>query len=257
MPHFGQLSIKDDLSGNWCNDDAVISSLMEAVSFVTPVLENYFIRTVAEGLTEQVPDKLKERCREFMREESVHSRSHKKFNASLQYYLGRPPPALAPLEALLNKIKNRFSLQNRLLLAAALEHFAAVISKGYVLKESQLNFHSSFARKLFAEHAREELAHRSVVFDLWLNRKTANRVERSLTVTTILITGFLYIAFALPWILYRKKNYRIMSTLCALTHFTFRHLVCVKSYAPLREIFAFVRRDYHPDQLIDNSSVER
>jgi predicted metal-dependent hydrolase len=257
MAHFSRLSIKDDLSGNWCNDDAVISSLMEAVSFVTPILENYFIRTVAEALMYQIPHELKERCREFIREESAHSRTHKKFNASLQFYLGSLPPGIAPLESLLNNTKKRFSLQYRLLLAAALEHFAAVISKDYTLKETQLNFRSSFARELFAEHAREELAHRSVVFDLWLNRKTANSIERSLTVTTILISGFLYIAFALPWILYRKKNYRIMSTLGALTHFTFRHLVCARTYTPLREIFAFVRRDYHPDQLIDNSSVER
>ena len=62
MKNLNHPTTHDDLSGAWCNANAVTSSIMEAVSFVTPVMEKFFIRTVAEGLSPQTPAALKERC---------------------------------------------------------------------------------------------------------------------------------------------------------------------------------------------------
>lgn len=251
MMHSGKLPADIELSGNWCNEDAATSSLMEAVSFVTPVLENYFIRTVSAGLATLPHGELTSRCRAFIREESAHSRTHKKFNAALQSYLGNTPPGLALAGFLLRHTDRHLSLTNRLLLAAALEHFAAVISKGYIEQEAQFDFRTGVARELFAQHAREELAHRSVVFDLWQSRGTARVPVRILTVTAILLTGLLYVAIALPWILYRKRNRRLSGTLSALTGFALKRLTSLGSYSPLPELYSFVRRNYHPDRLLD------
>ena len=173
MKRLDNLAPSEDFSGTWCNANAVTSSVMEAISFVTPLLENFFIATVADGLVRGRDSTLDQRCRDFICEEASHTRGHRRFNAALLQYLGMTPPALALVQSLLNGARKRLSLPRRLLLVAALEHFAAVLSKGYLSQETRWDFRSDYARELFVQHAREELAHRSVVFDLWLGKGSA------------------------------------------------------------------------------------
>jgi predicted metal-dependent hydrolase len=253
MPHIDSLVPTEDLSGTWCNANAVTSSVMEAISFVTPVLENFFIATVVDGIGRRRDSALGQRCRDFIYEEANHSRSHRKFNSALLAYLGVTPPALALVQSLLNGARKRLSLSTRLLLVAALEHFAAVLSKGYLSQEIQWDFRSVYARELFIHHAREELAHRSVVFDLWLSKGTAGRIGRTLTVLTILFGGLVYISAAVPWILYRKTGKHLTATVTALARFVVGNRAMIKALSPLGELFSFVRHDFHPDRLIHES----
>ncbi len=250
------LTTTEDLSGTWCNSNAVTSGIMEAVSFVTPVLENFFVRTVAEGLDGRQQPELEQRCHAFIHEEADHSRAHKKFNASLLNYLGRTPPGLALVESLLDHARKHLSLPNRLLLAAALEHYAAVLSKVYMNQETRLDIHSAFAKELFVQHAHEELDHRAVVFDLWRNKGSSGRFKRSLIVLAILFTGFVYTSIAVPWIVHRKTR-SLTATLTALGGFAFRNRSDIKAYSPLSELFSFTRRNYHPDQLVDEGLAAR
>ncbi|HEX5338300.1 MAG TPA: metal-dependent hydrolase [Gallionella sp.] len=251
MRHLNHPASTEDLSGNWCNNSAVTSSLMEAISFSTPVLEKFFVRTVAEGLPGRDFAELDKRCIAFIREESVHSNVHRKFNAALLAYLGQVPPGVALVESLLQFATNKLSLPSRLLLASALEHFAAVISKGYVEQEAQMQFSSTVARKLFAQHAHEELAHRSVVFDLWLHKGATGSVMRALTLLAILFAGFVYVSIAVPWILHRKCGQRLRTTLAALV----KHARNKRTHTciPLAVLFSFAGRDYHPDRLLDET----
>lgn len=245
----------EDLSVAWCNANEVTSSIMEAVSFVTPVMEKFFIRTVAEGLSPQTPASLRERCTAFIREEADHTRVHRKFNASLSGYLGGTPPGLALLDTLLDGTGKHLSLANRLLLAAALEHYTAVLSKAYLAQSDRMDIRPEFARELFLRHAREEIAHRSVVFDLWRSQaRGGSSFKRSLTVLAILLSGGLYIAVAVPWILHRKTG-SLRRTLAALVRFTMGNHSDISAYSPLPELFSFARRGYHPDHLVDDGHV--
>jgi predicted metal-dependent hydrolase len=238
---------------NWCNADPVTSSVMEAVSFVTPVLENFFIRTVVEGTRTHRDEELVQRCQAFIREESNHSCVHKKFNSSLLQHLGKQPPALAMVGALLNVAARRLSLSKRLALAAALEHLAAVISKLYVNQQPKLIFTSSFAQELFEMHAREELAHRSVVFDLWLANGASSRINRIVTIALVLLTGAAYVSIAVPWILHRKTGRKFTKTLAGLGSFVAKNFRDTLTHTPLVELLSFVRRDYHPESLVDDA----
>ncbi len=240
-----------DLSGAWCNANEVTSSIMEAVSFVTPVMEKFFIRTVSEGLSPQTPQALKDRCMTFIHEEADHSRVHRKFNASLTGYLGGTPPGLSLLDTLLDGTRKHLSLSSRLLLAAALEHYTAVLSKAYLARADRMDIRSGFARELFVRHAREEIAHRSVVFDLWRSRSGGDRLKRSLTILAILMAGGAYIAASVPWILYRKTG-SLRRTLTALARFASGNRDDIAAYSPLPELFSFARRDYHPNHLVEN-----
>ena len=251
MKNLNHPTTHDDLSGAWCNANAVTSSIMEAVSFVTPVMEKFFIRTVDEGLSPQTPAALKERCMTFIYEEADHSRVHRKFNASLTGYLGGMPPGLALLDTLLDGTRKHLSLSSRLLLAAALEHYTAVLSKAYLAQSDKMDIRPEFARELFVRHAREEIAHRSVVFDLWRSQSGGDRLKRALTVLSILLAGFAYISVAVPWILHRKTG-SLRRTLAALARFAMGNRADIAAYSPLPELFSFARRDYHPNHLVDD-----
>lgn len=249
MHRLKQPSADEDFSGAWCNANAVTSSIMEAVSLITPVLETFFIRAVVDAMPEQIESGLAQRCQAFIREESNHSRVHKRFNDALLNYLGRTPPGLGLMEALLRGARRYLPLSYCLMLAAALEHLAAVLSKIYVRRETLLRMDSEFARELFALHAREEIAHCSVVFDLWRSCSPAGRLGRSLILGAILVAGLIYVVTAVPWILYRKQNYRWSATLAALVGFVRQDSADLRAYSPLTDLFSFIRRDYHPDQL--------
>lgn len=251
MKNLNHLTTHEDLSGAWCNDNEVTSSIMEAVSFVTPVMEKFFIRTVDEGLSPQTPPALKERCLAFIHEEADHTRVHRKFNASLSGYLGGTPPGLALLDVLLDGTRKHLSLSSRLLLAAALEHYTAVLSKAYLAQADKMDIRPEFARELFIRHAREEIAHRSVVFDLWCIQSGGDSLKRSLTILAILMAGGIYIAVSVPWILHRKTG-SLRRTLAALARFAVGNRSDISAYSPLPELFSFARRDYHPDHLVDD-----
>lgn len=257
MHHLRHMTTTEDLSSAWCNGDAVASGIMESISFVTPVLEKFFIRTVAEGLDGQREPKLERRCREFIREESLHSSVHGKFNAALLGHLGGTPPGLGLIETLLEAATERLPLPTRLLVAAALEHYTAVLSKVYMAQEYRLDIRSDFARELFAQHAREELAHRSVVFDLWLTRGASGRAARAATILAILLAGSVYVAFSLPWIVHRKTGRHPARTLRALAGFVFGRRADIASYSPMRELFSFARRGFHPDDLVADRLAAR
>jgi len=245
------------LPPNWCNENIVTSSVMEAVSFVTPVLEGFFIRTVAEGMSQQQDATLAQRCQEFIQEESNHSRAHKKFNNVLLAYLGKSPRGLALVSALLDGARRHLSMSKRLGLAAALEHLAAVMSKLYVHQQDSLMFASAYAEALFDMHAREELGHRSVVFDLWQTNETSGRFNRFLTISMVLLAGAAYVGIAVPWILYQKTGKRFAKTVILLGSFVIKNLVSTLAQTPMVELFSFTRGDFHPALLIDDSKVNR
>ena len=147
---------------------------------------------------------------------------------------------------LLAAASQRMSLSNRLLLAATLEHFSAVLSRRYLLYEDRWSFCSSFAKTLFAQHAREELAHRAVAFDLWRSRSTDGRRRRFAALLAVLILAWAYLAVAVPWILYRKSGRRLSRTLVHLTKFIGAPRSKSPASSPVGELFLFTRLDFHP-----------
>ena len=247
MRRLDHLVAQDDLSGAWCNANAVTSSVMEAISFTTPVLENFFIHTVAECMPGKQDAELRQRCRSFMHEESTHTRAHKKFNASLLDYLLRAPPGAALLQAIMAGARKHVTLSRRLLYVVALEHFAAVLSKRYLTLHRDWKIGSAYARELFEQHAREEMGHRSVVFDLWVQQESIGRVARTLAVLSILFAGGVYISVAVPWIVHRKNDKRVGGTLAALAAYVLKSHQIAEGATLLRELFSFTRRDFHPD----------
>jgi len=237
-------------SPDWYNHDPVMSGLLESVSWITPVLEGFFMRTVIEAMKHRELDpELARRCRAFIAEEANHSRMHKRFNDALgRLYRRRRPPGVRWIAGVLGWIQRHQSLRRRLLLAAALEHFAAVLSHEYIAHTGRLPMSSAYASEMFALHAREELGHCSVVFDLWRVHASAGPAARFLVMLGILVFGGLYTAISLPWILRRKPRRSGWAGL-------FRARRRPGIQLPWRALFAFAARGFHPDHMFPPSKV--
>ncbi len=244
---------KEDFSANWCNQDAVASSLLESVSLVTPLLEKFFVRTVAEAIEQPRDVELRARCLDFIREESQHSRMHLRLNTRLHAYLGERAAGMRLLESLLNLANRRMNLPKRLLLTAALEHFSAVFSKTYVHLSGPLDIKYEFARDLFFQHAQEELAHCSVVFDLLSSSGETRRFDRLVILLTCTVIGLVYLGISVPWILHHKTGHKAVTTAGLLLRALFNRRLYQQIFAALPELFSFVRKDYHPADLTDTS----
>ncbi len=244
-------------SGPWCDDDCATTAIMEAISFVTPLLETFCVTTVARALGEPLSEQLAEQCRVFAREEAGHSRIHRRFNASLEAYLRRKPPGLHAMQSLLDAAKHRLSLANRLLVVAAIEHCAAVLSKVYLQWVEERPFRIAFVKDLFSQHAREELAHRAVAFDLSVSIGRSGRARRAIALSVVVLAGLLYLTAAAAWILHRKSRRRTGKTLAALARFFVPErsfFARVRSCAG--DLFAFARDNYHPLWLVQDTSMD-
>jgi predicted metal-dependent hydrolase len=150
---------------------------------------------------------------------------------------------------MLDGVRRRLALPGRLLLVAALEHVAAVLSRRYLDQGDEWVFRSPYARRLFTLHARQELAHRSVVFDLCLSHGAAGRLGRALAMAAVLLGGLGYVAAAVPWIVYRKSGRRWGPALALLAGGVWRNSLRGSSWATLGELLSFSRGAYHPDRM--------
>jgi len=237
--------VEDDISGAWCNGSLALSSLLEAISFVTPTLERFYIATVRACLAERPDAALDRGCREFMRQEATHSAEHGKFNASLVAYLRGCPPGLGAIASLLRRARSRLAPAYCLLLTAALEHLSATLSLGYLARQSRWRISSARAGALFAWHAREEVGHRSVVIALWQKHGAAGPLSRRLAALAIVVFGGVYLCAAVPWILHRKTGGRLLRSVAALAVFAASRFAGQRAWPRMLGLSQFVRGDYH------------
>ena len=238
----------DELKMAWCNSDAATTCLLEAVSLCTPPLEKYLIQIVVSNLPSVADADLALRCRAFIEDEAAHSKAHTRLNAAL---LGPGSPqlkALRPVILVLDMARSRLARERQLMLVAALEHVTAVMSKRYLPSQASWCFDSPFAQALFSQHAREELAHCSVAFELWnqCNRRSG-RTVRAFTISAILLLGLLYVAASIPSLMVRKPGVSRAGALGATLVLFRRGLKAKIICSLLPELFAFVVPGFQPD----------
>lgn len=247
MRKLAERPLTDDFSGAWCDDSLLTTAVLEAISFITPVLESFSIKAVVDGLPAVAGTPLERACVEFMREESYHSRAHRLLNAKLEQVLGSAPLGFRTLSKVMDWSRTRLTVADRLALAAALEHVTAVTSRAYAAQEAALTFASGFAQELFYKHAQEEIDHRSVVFNLWRAVAPSGRLKRFSTIAAVLLVGLIYLATSVPWIVYRKTGGRLLRTLATVASSGTHQIKLAVSL--VGELFSFARGGYHPDHL--------
>lgn len=157
----------DSMPTLWFDDNAYLTSVLNALAVSFPPGERFFIGSVRHFLPRIEDPELREAVRLFIGQEGNHTKEHLAFNSFLD---SRGLPASGMEEWVrrrLSKLRKVSSPEENLARTVALEHFTAVLAGALLEHPEVLELMAPEAAKLWAWHAIEEVEHRSVAFDVY------------------------------------------------------------------------------------------
>jgi predicted metal-dependent hydrolase len=159
----------DDIDSPFFYDNnSCISAMWVAMSASFPAGEGEFIKSVRLFENQLTDPKLKQEVKDFAHQEAHHSLQHKQINKmfdELGYQTGKLHDYF---KEELARREERWSPEKRLARTVCAEHVTAVMAHHALTHpEHMSNFPESF-RNLFLWHAIEEIEHKSVAFDVYM-----------------------------------------------------------------------------------------
>jgi predicted metal-dependent hydrolase len=155
------------LPKHWYADSPGLSHFFSALSAVFPDGEKYFIDSV-RAYEDVIQDlELRQRVREFVRQEGHHTHHHRLFNQCLQAHGMSMDRCAEIAQKILNRSREEDSPLVQLALTTAFEHFTAMMGD-WLLRQTQpcADMHPA-AHPLWVWHAVEETEHKAVAFDVY------------------------------------------------------------------------------------------
>ena len=167
---------------HWNGGNAAVSHVFNALSFLFPQGEKYFIdvaREVARGIDLTGRPNLAEELGAFVAQEAIHTRQHEQYNAVLEQ-LGYKNVVHDYIERIVELTRHHLSPLTNLAMVCAYEHYTAILGN-FVLSNPQVLAPALPDLALvWGWHAAEETEHKAVCFDLyraagggWLRRVLA------------------------------------------------------------------------------------
>src|SRR5689334_5953352 len=151
----------------WHGGSVEATAIYNALSSTFPVGEAYFVESV-RAFREGAPPKLAEEIKAFTTQEAIHSREHGAFNK-------RAAEAGYDLSKLEARVEERLAVTRgrppivSLAATMALEHFTAILAHQLLADPRHLEGADKEAADLWRWHAVEEIEHKGVAYDTWLN----------------------------------------------------------------------------------------
>ena len=246
---YAQMQTKDFFDNN-----CLKSAYMAAMSATFPAGEGEFIESV-RMFRDQVQDKeLKQQIKGCIGQEAHHSLQHKRFNEALR---DKGYDAVR-LEEVFEKdlewsIKGRKD-KERLGFTVCVEHMTAVLAYDFLTKPERMDGMDPSIKPLMLWHAVEELEHKSVAFDLYMqvvgNRKFLHRAMRIAMV--LLSYRFMKYTVRLLWWAKRRPSWREIK---GFWKFLYGKGGLMRSMAP--QMKDFFRDDFHPWDQDDTALIEK
>jgi uncharacterized protein len=152
----------------WHGPETEIEDFLNAVSFIFPVGERFFIQSVRNYQDRITDPVLKEQVRQFIFQEAMHSREHTRCNLALI----QPFPNGNKIEKYCDtwlSLTSRFIPKaSQLACTCAFEHFTAILADGLLKNQEAFLAESEPAfAALWLWHAAEETEHKAVCFDVY------------------------------------------------------------------------------------------
>lgn len=152
----------------WCDGDAYRSTLLNALSFMFPVGEQFFIDSVrrfARQVEAQGDAKLAREIKLFIGQEATHRHIHQQYNAQL-VAKGYDPWVERTLQRVIDAAR-RFPPLMHLAATAAYEHYTAVLGDGLLRHARWTEGMHPTMREVWLWHAAEESEHKAVALDTY------------------------------------------------------------------------------------------
>ncbi|MBV9527869.1 metal-dependent hydrolase [Sphingomonas sp.] len=151
----------------WHGGRVEATAIYNALSTTFPAGEAFFVESV-RAFRDGAPPRLAQEIKAFTTQEAIHSREHDAFNR-------RAADAGYDLTTLEVRVNQRLALTRgrppivSLAATMALEHFTAILAHELLADPRHLDGADREAADLWRWHACEEIEHKGVAYDTWLN----------------------------------------------------------------------------------------
>lgn len=242
-PRRMSFKFEDITNRYWFDNNSLLTTFFAAMSATFPPGEQQFISSVRYYRNKIDDENLKKQIRGFIGQEGHHGQQHKKANQKMTE-LGLPVTEIEKhFERHISKVYRMISPGQRLALTVASEHLTAVMAE-HVLSTPEMTapMHPAIA-ELVSWHAIEEIEHKAVAFDVYMQCVGSRKLlRRTLTILTLNF-AVLIVRYQVS-MLYANKT---IPSFRELTQFVIFFLGpkgilsnCLKPYLD------FYRKDFHP-----------
>ena len=151
----------------WHGGSVEATAIYNALSTTFPKGEAFFVESV-RAFRDGEPPKLAEEIKAFTTQEAIHSREHAAFN-------NRAAESGYDLSKLEKRVEERLAITKgrppvvSLAATMALEHFTAILAHELLADPRHLEGADKETAELWRWHAVEEIEHKGVAYDTWLN----------------------------------------------------------------------------------------
>ena len=236
----------------WNDNSPFKTHFLNALSITLPDCEKFFIETVILYSKKITDHNQITEVKEFIKQESHHSRAHRKYNKWLSAQ-GLPVDTLQRDQTRMWSIAStHLGDSNRLALTICVEHVTVVYASVFLQHQQILNNMHPHFRKIWKWHALEEIEHKAVAMNVW-NALEGNDLRKNLIMFLVLPTYIWYVGKNTLTFLYVDKELFKWQTLKDSVHFFFNKDTGLlrKSFLPW---FEFLKRDFHPNDQ-DHSNI--
>jgi predicted metal-dependent hydrolase len=152
----------------WIPAEADIENVLNAISFVFPPGEKFFLKTVQHYHDRITDPVLKEQVKAFVFQEAMHSKEHARANEKLALSFPQGPEIEKAIAHALDTISRHAPYSTQLAITCALEHFTAILSHELLKwQEGFINKSDPAFAAMWLWHAVEEAEHKAVCFDVY------------------------------------------------------------------------------------------
>jgi len=151
----------------WHGGRVEATAIYNALSTTFPKGEAFFVESV-RAFRDGAPPRLAEEIKAFTTQEAIHSREHAAFN-------NRAAESGYDLSKLEKRVEERLAITKgrppvvSLAATMALEHFTAILAHELLADPRHLEGADKETAELWRWHAVEEIEHKGVAYDTWLN----------------------------------------------------------------------------------------
>jgi predicted metal-dependent hydrolase len=240
----------------WCDDDVFRSRLFDAFSTLLPVGERFFIEAIRRATAEVDDPELDALVTQFVQQEAVHSREHRRYNERLRAEGVDLDRWDRSQKRTMWKMLEARNVRIPLAITVAAEHITAVISRA-VLDDGVLDRAHPIAREFWAWHSAEEIEHKGVALDVYTRVGGGPGLRRVIMAWVVLILS-IRLGARLVDLLRRDRKLFDLATWRGGLRFL-RGSADTRGFATSlgSALAAFFRRDFHPWTTDDYHLVER
>lgn len=161
---------KPDLSERkyWLDDHPLKTHLMNALSAVFPVGERFFIDSIRPYEDKIEDPQLKQEVRAFIAQEAHHTKEHMALNQVLATRGYDLESLVSHMQFKINLVSRWRSRRSQLCFTVCVEHLTALLAHGLLGDPDFLEGASEEDKRIWRWHFSEEIEHKGVAFDVYM-----------------------------------------------------------------------------------------